>query len=198
MTRQTILQMMGAARTPELSSSTLIVIDAQKIYDGGKLALDGMSAAMDAGRKVLAAARKAGTPIVHIQHHTPAGSPIFAPEDPQTAFIAGFEPAAGEGVVTKTRANSFFDTDLDARLKAIGRKDVIILGFMTHNCVDATTRAAKDLGYEPFVIGDATASRTLPSPNGGKDVSGETIAVGVLAGLSDTYAGIISSQAVAV
>ncbi len=32
---------------------------------------------------------------------------------------------------------------------------------MTHICIDSGTRAAKELGYQPILIGDATATRDL-------------------------------------
>lgn len=32
---------------------------------------------------------------------------------------------------------------------------------MTHMCIDSGTRAAKELGYQPILIADATATRDL-------------------------------------
>ena len=38
---------------------------------------------------------------------------------------------------------------------------MIITGMMTHMCVDATSRAAAEYGYQPIVIADATATKDL-------------------------------------
>ena len=32
---------------------------------------------------------------------------------------------------------------------------------MTHMCIDSTTRASKELGYQPILISDATATKAL-------------------------------------
>jgi len=40
-------------------------------------------------------------------------------------------------------------------------EQLVIIGMMTHMCVDSTTRASKELGYEPIVIADATATKSL-------------------------------------
>ena len=46
-------------------------------------------------------------------------------------------------------------------LRAEGIERVIITGMMTHMCVDATARAAADLGLRVIVAEDACATRDL-------------------------------------
>jgi len=46
-------------------------------------------------------------------------------------------------------------------LKDWGVERVVITGMMTHMCVDATARAASDLGFKVIVAEDACASRSL-------------------------------------
>ena len=42
-----------------------------------------------------------------------------------------------------------------------GIDDVVIVGAMSHMCVDATVRAASDFGYKTTTIHDACATRDL-------------------------------------
>jgi nicotinamidase-related amidase len=37
--------------------------------------------------------------------------------------------------------------------------DLVVCGMQTHMCVDSTVRAAKDLGFNIILIGDACATR---------------------------------------
>jgi len=46
-------------------------------------------------------------------------------------------------------------------LQAEGVKRLVITGMMTHMCVDATARAAADLGFKVIVVEDACATRDL-------------------------------------
>lgn len=36
---------------------------------------------------------------------------------------------------------------------------------MTHMCIDSTTRASKEYGYDPILISDATATKSLTFKN---------------------------------
>ncbi len=51
-------------------------------------------------------------------------------------------------------------------LKKLGVTDLVLAGFMTHVCVNSTARAAFNLGYRPTVVGEATATRSVPNPAG--------------------------------
>jgi len=66
-------------------------------------------------------------------------------------------------VVKKTLPNAFAGTDLAERIAAAGRGKLVVIGFMTHMCVDATTRSALDHGLATTVVAAACASRDLPT-----------------------------------
>ncbi len=57
--------------------------------------------------------------------------------------------------------NSFRETNLLEMLKAWEVERVVICGMMTHMCVDATARAAADLGFQVIIAEDACATRDL-------------------------------------
>ena len=121
------------------------------------------------------------------QENGKAGGALFDPDGPMVHFIAGCAPAAGETVVVKSLPNAFAKTDLDAELKAIGRTNLIVTGFMAHMCVSATSRAALDLGYRPTVVAEATATRDLPDGQGGV-IDAATVKRVALAELADRFA----------
>ena len=77
-------------------------------------------------------------------------------------------PLEKEKVVVKHFPNSFRETDLLKTLQEQNIKRLVICGMMTHMCVDATTRAAKDFGFDCIVIGDACATKNL-------EINGETL-----------------------
>jgi nicotinamidase-related amidase len=54
----------------------------------------------------------------------------------------------------KTASDSFHQTDLDAALKRLGVRRLVICGFQSEFCVDTTTRRALALGYEVLLVDD--------------------------------------------
>jgi nicotinamidase-related amidase len=186
-TPKTLLEMSGAdMRPPPLSGATLVVIDAQNEYLDGKLALPGVKPAVDALARLLAKAREAGAPVVHIQHKGRPGG-LFDVEGRGGAIIDAVKPAGGEAVVQKALPNAFAQTELDATLKKLGRTQLVIAGFMTHMCVSSTARAALDLGYKAVVAADAAATRDLPDPMGGV-IGADALHRAALAELADRFA----------
>ncbi|HEX6001045.1 MAG TPA: isochorismatase family protein [Hyphomicrobiaceae bacterium] len=186
-TPKTLLELSGADLTPPpLATATLVIIDAQNEYLDGKLALPGIAPAVDALARLLAKARAAEAPIVHVQHKGRAGS-LFDLDAHNGAIIDAVKPAAGESIVSKPLPNAFAGTDLDATLKKLGRSQLVIAGFMTHMCVSSTARAALDLGYKAAVAADAAATRDLPDPLGGI-VSADALHRAALAALADRFA----------
>lgn len=194
---RTLLQMAGApARTPDLARAVLVVIDAQREYVDGLVPLAGIAPALDALGRVLQAARAAGAPVIHVAHRGKAGSGgPFDPEGQGFGFAAPALPAPGEAVVEKGLPNAFAGTTLIDLLRATGRGEIVFAGFMTHMCVSATARAALDLGFASFVVGDACATRALPDPLGGADIAAEQVHRTALAETADRFAFVVRADA---
>ena len=74
-----------------------------------------------------------------------------------TAF-AGFEPAAGEIVVTTNCNSGFQRTDLEAVLDEQGVRRVNVMGLATQFSVEHTVRDAADIGYRVRLFADCCAS----------------------------------------
>lgn len=163
---QTLFQMAGAKLEPaRLSNSVLIIIDAQREYTDGALPLAGVDEAIGEIGKLLSRARKAGTPVIHVVHKGRGG--LFNPSSQGFEIVAPLRPLDGETIIEKSRVSSFADTGLEQAIQRTGRKNLVVVGFLTHNCVSSTTRAAMDKGYMPTVVADATATRDLSDGKGG-------------------------------
>lgn len=187
MTTRTLLQMAGADLTPpNLADTVVLVIDAQREYVDGALPLAGGAAALGRIAVLLAAARHAGAPVVHIRHRGRSGG-LFDPG--KLAYEAAPQAAElpGEAVVDKALPNAFAGTGLKDLLDATARKRLVIAGFMTHMCVSSTARAALDLGFATVVVADACATRDLSRPKGGI-IAGADLHDAEMAALADRFA----------
>lgn len=190
---QTLLGMAGVqVESARLSDSVLVIIDAQREYVDGKLRLDGIEDSLKEAFRILERAREAGTPVIHIMHKGKAGGALFNPDGPYFEIATPVAPKPKEAIVTKMLPNAFAGTNLDEILSRTGRKNLIVIGYMTHMCVSATVRAALDRGYHTTVVARATATRDLPAAEGGK-IPAQTIQRASLAALADRFAVIVQS-----
>jgi nicotinamidase-related amidase len=193
---RTLLELENQTPKPaRLSQAALIVIDAQNEYRHGPLALDGIEAAMRRLAALLQRARVAGAPIIHIAQIGDPGD-IFDRQAERGRFMAEATPRDGEPVIEKPLPNSFARTALHDRLTALGRKDIVVAGFMTHMCVSSTVRAGFDLDYRFTVAADATATRALPATAGGPALAAAHIQAAALAALADYFAAVTPSEAI--
>jgi len=179
---------------PRLADSTLIMIDCQNTYTRGVMELDGVEDALDEAAKLLERARSAGIPIVHIEHDDGDGS-LYDIRAEIGQIVDRVAPQGDETVIVKSFPNSFVQTELDERLKAVSARNLVLAGFMTHMCVNSTARGAFNLGYSPIVVASATATRALPGPTG--VVSAEALQAASLAAISDLF-GIVVPDVAAV
>jgi nicotinamidase-related amidase len=143
--------------------TALLIIDIQKDYfPGGKHPLVNPLEAAQKAYMILQCFRESGNPHVHIQHISlEPDATFFISGDRGTDIhdsVAHFE---GEPIVYKHEPNAFLNTDLLELLKSWEIERVIITGMMTHMCVDATARAASDLGFQVIIAEDACATRDL-------------------------------------
>ena len=193
MTRvMTLLEMAGARRQPaDLSHATVIIIDAQKEYDSGRLALPDLAPKTAEIAALLTRARAVDTPIIHVKHlGQPSG--LFDPLGDGSAFLDQAAPLPGEIIVEKKMPNAFAGTELQSQIRHLGRDELIFAGFMTHMCISSSVRAAFDLGYDCTVIAAATGTRPLPKA-GSSDaaLAAETVHEAALAGLADRFATVV-------
>ena len=163
--------------------TALLVIDIQKDYfEGGRFPLVKPLEAAKNAYMLLQCFRESSGLHVHIQHisREPDAS-FFIKGDSGSDIhdaVAHFE---GEPIVYKHYPNAFRETNLLEILKEWGVERVVVTGMMTHMCVDATARAAVDLGFEAIVAEDACATRDLE--HGGTTISADLVHKSFLAAL---------------
>lgn len=191
---KTLLAMAGLDARPHLwRDSALLLIDMQNEYRSGLLPLPGVEAALAEAALLLERARMQGTPVIHVQHEGQAGGAF----DPNSDAFALAEPVAAradEIRIAKSLPNAFAGTDLAETLERLGRKSLIVGGFMTHMCVSSTVRAALDLGQGCTLVAGACATRDLPDGSGGV-VGAEELQRAELAALADRFAVVVPDTA---
>ncbi|SJZ30458.1 Nicotinamidase-related amidase [Enhydrobacter aerosaccus] len=190
----TMLQMSGMAPTPAtFADGVLLIIDAQREYTDGLLPLPGVATAVQALAGLLEKARSAGAPIVHVRHQSKGKA--FNPASSGFEIVKELTPRDGEAVIDKGLPNAFTGTDLAQQLANVGRKNLIVGGFMTHMCVSATVRSATDHGFMSTIAADTVATRDLPDATGDATITADAINRITLAALSDRFAWIVPKAA---
>ena len=174
--------------------TALILIDIQNDYfKGGKMELNEPEEASEKAKLILESFRKKKNPVIHIQHlSTRPNSTFFIPNTFGAEIHKSVEPIKNEKIITKNYPNSFRETELLEYLKSIGIEKLVISGMMTHMCVDATTRAAKDFGFECIVIGDACATKDLEINN--ETVKAKEVQKSFLGALNYYYSTVLTTK----
>lgn len=172
--------------------TALILVDIQNDYfPGGPMELVGMVGASAKARDLLRLFRKNRWTTVHVQHvSTNERSTFFLAHTHGAEIHEMVQPIQGELVVQKHFPNSFRKTLLNSELAKARIERIVICGAMSHMCIDATTRAGADLGFECMVIHDACSTRDLRF--GGKIIRAHDVHGSFMAALDSAYAKVLS------
>lgn len=173
-------------------TTALVIIDMQNDFCSpkGYLSLGGADVSLlrspiEPIRKVLAAARRLGLPVVFTREsHRPDLSDLPPMKQAKVAWhgirigdpgplgrllTRGFQsnevidelrPLSGEAVVDKPGKGAFYGTDLEILLRNRGITHLIFTGVTTNVCVQSTVREAADRGYWNLVLEDGCAAIT--------------------------------------
>ena len=105
---------------------------------------------------LLRAWRRTGRPVYHIRHDSSEPASHYRPGQPGHEFKPENQPAAGEAIVAKKTNSAFIGTDLEAMLRAANQTLLVVTGVITNNSVEATVRMAGNLGFDTYLVEDAT------------------------------------------
>jgi nicotinamidase-related amidase len=177
-----------------MADAALLIIDIQNDYfPGGAMELEGSDAASARAAQVLEKFRREGGPVFHVRHlSVRPGSTFFLPGTPGVEIHAAVKPGEGETVVEKNFPNAFRGTALQNYLDKHKIKNLVVSGMMTHMCVDASVRAAADLGYKVTLLADACATRKQTF--GGETIAARQVHGAFLAALNGFYAKVINAN----
>ncbi|MGL5998284.1 cysteine hydrolase family protein [Pseudomonas sp. DTU12.1] len=177
-----------------MAKQALILIDIQNDYfPQGKWPLVGVEAAADKAQQLLQAFRQAGDAVIHVRHEfTADDAPFFTPGSEGAHLHPKVLNENDEPVVLKHFVNAFRQTNLREVLEQRSITDLVVVGSMSHMCIDAVVRAAADYGYTVTVIHDACATRDLEF--NGKTVAAAQVHEAYMASLAFAYASVVSAD----
>lgn len=177
-----------------MAKQALILIDIQNDYfPQGKWPLVGVEAAADKAQQLLQAFRQAGDAVIHVRHEfTADDAPFFTPGSEGAHLHPKVLNENDEPVVLKHFVNAFRQTNLRGVLEQRSITDLVVVGSMSHMCIDAVVRAAADYGYTVTVIHDACATRDLEF--NGKTVAAAQVHEAYMASLAFAYASVVSAD----
>lgn len=174
--------------------TAIILVDIQNDYfENGAMTLAGSDKAVKNARLVLDKFRSDSSTIIHVRHiATKPTATFFRPNTPGAEIHEIVKPLGSEKVIIKHYPNSFRETELLEYLTSQNITDLVICGMMTHMCIDATVRAARDFGFNITLIGDACA--TKDQQINGRTVKAEDVHNSFLAALNGFYATVKTTQ----
>jgi nicotinamidase-related amidase len=126
--------------------------------------------AVDNSARILKACREKGIDVVHVHLEAPTKNPlhtakvnrkiglIVPPASDECQSLDQVRPIQDELIITKTNGGAFSGTNLDFILRNMDIQSLILVGFLTDECVAATAYHASDLGYDVLLVRDATAT----------------------------------------
>jgi nicotinamidase-related amidase len=172
---------------------TLIVIDVQRAFEDGSWGPRNNPDAEQHIAEAIAGWRERGAPVLHVRHESTGPGGRFVPGTPAFEFKPEAQPLEGEPVITKDVNSAFIGTDLEARLRQDGVETVALVGLTTDHCVSTTARMAANLGFDTWVLGDATATHERRAPDG-ELIAAELMHRTALASLGDEFAEVLSTR----
>ncbi len=172
----------------------LLLIDIQKGFDnieywGGQR--NNPDAEQNAG-ELLRLWRNHHLPVFHIQHCSSNPHSLLHETNEGNDFKDIVKPAGNEPIIRKNVNSAFIGTDLKERLDNLKIKKLVIVGLTTDHCVSTTTRMAGNLGFDTFLVSDATATFNKKGLEG-EDFPAELIHATALATLNNEFATIVTT-----
>ncbi len=106
--------------------------------------------------KLLVAFRKKSKPVFHVQHLSLTPHSPLVSNQPGVEFMDFAKPMLGERIFQKNVNSAFIGTQLEEILRNNRIDTIVIAGISTDHCVSTSTRMASNLGFNTYVIADAT------------------------------------------
>ncbi len=146
--------------------AALVVIDVQEGFDDPAWGRRNNPHAEENVAHLLAAWRHEQRPIFHVQHASRHASSPLAEASPGVNIKEAVRPVADEPLVRKRVHSAFIGTDLEVLLRDRGCSAAVVTGLTTNRCVETITRMAANLGFETYLVSDATATFDRRGPHG--------------------------------
>lgn len=138
--------------------SALLVVDVQVGFDEPIWGPRNNPHAEENIAALLAAWRSSGGRILHVHHESQSPSGQFQRNTAGQLPKPEAQPAEGEKIYRKSVNSAFIGTCLEADLREACIDSLVVVGLTTNHCVSTTVRMASNLGFDVFVVTDATAA----------------------------------------
>lgn len=172
------------------AGEALLVIDMQIGFDDPRWGRRNNPNAEAQARRLLEHWRNSRRQVVIVRHDsTDSASPLSVAR-PGNALKPGFEPRNGDWLIPKRVNSAFIGTDLEARLRERGAATLVVVGLTTDHCVSTTARMAGNLGFDTYVVSDATATFERVGPDG-RHFTAEQMHDSALASLNGEFATVL-------
>lgn len=173
-------------------TTALIVIDVQNEYVTGNLpiAYPPVEGSLEAIAVAVDAANAAGIPVVLVRHteSDPDGG-IFVSGSDNWQLHESVSSRPHAVVIDKQLPGSFTGTELEPWLAERDVDHLVIVGYMTHMCIDTTTRQAMHLGLGVTILENATGTIDISDELPAK--LAHTVEIGIL---GDSFATVTSTH----
>lgn len=142
-------------------STALLIIDVQATLFSGDYEVADAPAVLERLNGLIERARRAGQPVVFVQHEEAEGPMQHGSAG--WALASGLDAAAGDPRVRKTTPDAFLRTELRSLLQVLGVRRLVVGGAQTDLCVDSSVRSALALGFDVSVASDAHSTLDTPA-----------------------------------
>ncbi len=142
--------------------TAVLVIDVQAGLFCGDAAAFEAEAVVVRINAVTAKAREAGAPVIFIQHDGEPGAEDVVPFTEGWKLHPQLQVKPGERVIRKTTCDAFYGTALEAELRSRGITTLLLMGYATDFCVDATLRSAASKDFSIIVVADTHTTTDNP------------------------------------
>ncbi len=174
-------------------NAALVLIDVQLGFDEPRWGARNNLDAEARIARLLAALRRTGRPVVHVQHMSKEPDSPLRPDRPGNALKPEAVPEPGEPLFQKSVNAAFIGTTLEAHLRVRRIDTVVLAGLTTDHCVSSTARMAANLGFHTIVVADATATFERTGPDGAH-LTAEEMHRAALASLHGEFAEVRCSE----
>jgi nicotinamidase-related amidase len=144
---------------------------------------------------LLSAWRDLGWPVLHVKHNSRNPASPLHPSREGNGLQGWIAPRAGEKIIEKEVNSAFIGTELEAELRRLSVTRVILVGLTTPHCISTTARMAGNLGFDTYVVSDATAAFEWRS-HLGTQLKPEEMHFHALAALHGEFATVVTASTV--